>query len=324
MFASAHNNVFSIMTLAIAGLLIIASGLRWFLGKTGRLQESLNTEIRKRTRTWYVIVAFIIAPMIVGPGWTVAAIALLSMFCFSEFARATGLDKERLISYLVILGIVVVTIAAHAKSMAVFQAIPILFCIAIAGSAILADRPSGFVQRVGLSIFGFLFFGYGFGFLSLITSDPRYRPILLLLIIAVELNDVFAYMAGKLLGRRKMSPNTSPNKTIAGGLGALFLTTLTVYGLGRFVFQGTLAAAPMLLIPLGMGISIGGQLGDLMLSSVKRDVGIKDLGRLLPGHGGLLDRFDSLVLVSPLYFYFVEFFVSSPETQSIVTQIINK
>jgi phosphatidate cytidylyltransferase len=310
------------MTLAIVGLLLLATGLTWLLGKAGRLEPKLHTELNKRTRTWYVIVTCVLLPMIAGPSWTIAAVAALSIFCFSEFARATGLVRERLVSTLVTAGIVMVNVAAYVKSMTLFQAIPVCFSILLVSCTILSDRPNGFIQRVGLGLFGFLFFGYGFGFLSLITNVDRYRSILLMLILAVELNDVFAYLTGKLFGRRKMSPNTSPNKTLAGGSGALVLTTLTVWGLGSLVFKDTGAASSMFLIPLGMAISIGGQLGDLMLSAVKRDIGIKDLGNLLPGHGGLLDRFDSLVLVSPLFFYFIELLVNAPLIQPIVNTIV--
>jgi phosphatidate cytidylyltransferase len=125
----------------------------------------------------------------------------------------------------------------------------------------------------------------------------------------VELNDVFAFIVGKTLGRRKLIPNTSPNKTIAGAVGALVLTTLLVMGIGPFVFQGTVLASWVHLAILGVLISILGQFGDLILSSIKRDLGIKDMAATIPGHGGLLDRFDSVILVAPAVFHYVNYFV---------------
>ena len=130
-------------------------------------------------------------------------------------------------------------------------------------------------------------------------------PMLLLLLVSVELNDVFAYLSGKTLGRRKLAPNTSPNKTIGGAVGAMLLTTGLVMLLGRPVFAATEMSSWGVLAGLGLVLSVAGQLGDLMLSSIKRDIGVKDMGVTLPGHGGLLDRFDSLLLAAPAFFHYV-------------------
>jgi phosphatidate cytidylyltransferase len=175
--------------------------------------------------------------------------------------------------------------------------------------AILPDQPRGYIQRVALGVLGFVLFGSCLGHLGYFANDANYRPILLMILLTVELNDVFAYIAGKTFGRRKLAPNTSPNKTVGGALGALVLTTLVVAVLARFVFEGTVLARPIHLVTLGVLISVMGQFGDLMLSSIKRDLDLKDMGVLLPGHGGLLDRFDSLILVGPAVFHYVNYFV---------------
>jgi phosphatidate cytidylyltransferase len=163
----------------------------------------------------------------------------------------------------------------------------------------------GYIQRVGLGIMGFLFFGVCFGHLSYMANDSDFRPILLLILVTVELNDVFAYISGKTMGRRKLTPNTSPNKTVEGAVGALLLTTTVVAILGHFVFRDSPVDGLVSLLGLGLIVSVAGQFGDLMLSSIKRDIGIKDMGATIPGHGGLLDRFDSLILVAPAVFHYV-------------------
>jgi phosphatidate cytidylyltransferase len=115
-------------------------------------------------------------------------------------------------------------------------------------------------------------------------------------------------MCGKTLGHRRMSPLTSPKKTWAGGIGAVLLTTPLVAVIGHFVFRGQPVDHWLQLTALGLIISVGGQLGDLMLSAIKRDLGIKDFAATIPGHGGLLDRFDSLILVAPAVFHYVGYF----------------
>jgi phosphatidate cytidylyltransferase len=140
-------------------------------------------------------------------------------------------------------------------------------------------------------------------------NDSDYRPIVLIVLFAVELNDVFAFVCGKLLGKRKLARHTSPNKTLEGAVGALVLTTTFVALVSRPLFVGTPMDSTVAVIGLGAIIAVGGQFGDLMLSSIKRDLGIKDTGATLPGHGGLLDRFDSLILVAPAVFHYVGYLV---------------
>ena len=106
-----------------------------------------------------------------------------------------------------------------------------------------------------------------------------------------------------------MLPGTSPNKTVSGALGALAVTTVLVAFIAGRLFAGTpMGSLPVLLL-FGALVSIAGQGGDLVLSSIKRDLGIKDMGTLLPGHGGVLDRFNSLLLVAPAAFHFVGYLV---------------
>jgi phosphatidate cytidylyltransferase len=135
---------------------------------------------------------------------------------------------------------------------------------------------------------------------------------MILIILCVELNDVYAFCCGKLIGGPKAIPTTSPGKTWSGCIGALVCTSITFCILGHFVFVGTKADHWGHLVFMGASLSVIGQFGDLLLSSIKRDVGIKDMGRLIPGHGGLLDRFDSLVLLPPFALHYLSLILDSP------------
>jgi len=230
------------------------------------------------------------------------------VLCYREFARATGFFRYRSLSIVVVLGIIATTFAIADHWYGFFVAIPPLTMVLLAMVAVLRDEPRGYTQRVGLGIIGFLLFGHCLGHLGYMANDADFRPIVMLIILTVELNDVFAYITGKTFGHRKITPQTSPNKTLGGALGALVLTTALVSTVGHFVFAGSGVDTPVKLIGLGLIVSVAGQFGDLMVSSIKRDIGIKDMGASIPGHGGLLDRFDSMLLVAPAVFHYIGFF----------------
>jgi phosphatidate cytidylyltransferase len=296
------------LTLTVVALLVVAAALIWGLHAIGRTSDQLHDELLKRVRSWAVIAPLLIVPVLLGAAWTIGAVALLSVLCYREFARATGLFRFRLISVVVVLGIACITFAVVDHWYGFFVALPPLTIVLIAIVAILRDQPKGYTQRVGLGAVSFLFFGVCLGHLGYIANDPDYRPIIMMIIATVELNDVFAYVCGKTFGRRKLVPNTSPKKTLGGALGALVFTTALVAVLAHYVFQDSRVDTVAKLIGLGLIVSVAGQFGDLMLSSIKRDIGIKDMAATIPGHGGFLDRFDSLLLVAPAVFHYVGFF----------------
>jgi len=309
------------MTAVIMGSLVLAPLAIVVLNWLGKLDPKLRSDLWVRLRSWMVLVPLMLIPVLAGAAWTVIGTATLSLLCYREYARATGLFRERVMSAVVAAGILAVNFAALDHWYGFFTALfPLTVCV-LAAVGILADRPKGYIQRVALAIFAFVFFGAGLGHVSFLANDAAYRPMILLLLVTVELNDVFAYCTGKAFGARKLCVNTSPNKTIAGAAGAVVLTTAATVALGRVVFRGDEVGAWPHLIGLGVLISVSGQFGDLMLSSIKRDIGVKDLGALIPGHGGLLDRFDSLILAAPTVFHYIMYFrgIGAGQPERILT-----
>lgn len=293
------------LCLLIAGVVVAASIAIAALAAAGRLSVGLRKELIKRTLAWVAMTPLVVIPILIGAAATVPLVAIISLLCYREFARATGLFREKTMSALVVLGIIAVNLAALDHWYGLFVALGPLVFVLFAAVGVFADRPSGYIQRVGLAALAFLFFGVCLGHLSYFANDARYRPMLLLLIVCIALNDVFAFCVGKSIGGPKLAPNTSPNKTISGSVGALVLTTALVVWLGQAVFAHTPMSKWNLLVLLGLILSAAGQLGDLTVSSIKRDVGIKDMGVLIPGHGGVLDRCNSLLLAAPAMFHFV-------------------
>jgi phosphatidate cytidylyltransferase len=124
-----------------------------------------------------------------------------------------------------------------------------------------------------------------------------------LLMVITALNDIGQFVAGRLLGKRPLARRLSPNKTWEGAWGGVLLCTLLSVLVGRLLGLASLS----FLAVLGLGISLSGIAGDLLFSAAKRRLGIKDFSTLIPGHGGMLDRVDSLVLTAPCLFLVLRF-----------------
>lgn len=294
-------------TIVLAALLAITPVIFVVLRAAGKTDAKLNAELWKRYLSWLVMVPLLAVPVLLGPVWTMAGTALLGAFCYREFAGVTGLRSEPSVHIPVLVGIAALTLAVFDNWYNFFAALFPLTITVIAATTILVDRPQGYLRRVALGTAGFMLFGGAWAHVGFLANDPKYCGYVILLLVSVQLNDIFAYICGKTFGSRKLCPQTSPNKTVGGALGAVVLTTIVVFLLGKSVFAGTAMARPGALVALGMLLSVAGQLGDLMLSSIKRDLGIKDMGDLIPGHGGLLDRFDSVLLAAPVLFHLIKY-----------------
>lgn len=288
---------------AVTALLLgrIITQIAW---RRGKLSASAHTELGRRMRTWAVIIPAASLPILLGPVAIAMGITLLGLFLFREFARATGIRLDRALGIPVLVGFAVVAAAMirDEYELLLFSA-PLFAALTMAGG-LLKDRPAGYLKRIGCANLGFMICGVWpahLGFLAQWTSPA----LLLWMVLAVELNDVFAYLSGKLVGRRALCPNTSPGKTRGGLIGSLVLTTIFVTASGLFLFRDEIVGEVGVLVPLGMILSLTGTVGDLILSSIKRDLDLKDLAELLPGHGGLLDRCDSLVFAAPVLALFL-------------------
>ena len=165
------------------------------------------------------------------------------------------------------------------------------------------------------SIAGVLYFGFPFAYMAMLRDMqpevmlstslgalPFGAALIWIMFIGTWASDTFAYFTGSAFGRHKLCPSISPNKTVEGFLGSVVGTTASVAGLGVFF---SLPVKELAL--LGLAISILATLGDLVESVAKRYTGIKDSGNIIPGHGGIWDRFDSVLFTAPLVYYFVKF-----------------
>ena len=276
--------------------------------RLARPPAALARDLWDRYWSWLILAPMMFVPVLLGAAVTIAGVGLLSVACYHEFARASGLFRYAVTSATVAAGLVAVTFAVADHWWDMFVALPPIGIAVIAATALLADHPADYIQRVALGTMAFLLFGVCLGHLGYLANDRHYRPVLVWLVLCVQCSDIAAYSVGKAIGGRKLAPNTSPNKTVGGAVGALAITTLLAVGLGYVGLAGTRVNTVRRLIPLGLLLGASAQLGDLTLSSVKRNLQIKDWAATFPGHGGLLDRFNSLLFAAPAALHYIGYY----------------
>jgi phosphatidate cytidylyltransferase len=160
---------------------------------------------------------------------------------------------------------------------------------------------------VSVLIFGMLYIGFTLGHLLLIRGLPDGIFLIFFVILVTWAGDTGAYYAGVSMGRTPLAPRISPNKTVEGLLGGCILAVVIAL-IARAWFLPSFTIVDALV--LGVMLTVAGLLGDLSESMFKRGAGVKDSGGLIPGHGGMLDRLDSLLLTAPTYYYYVTLFKS--------------
>ena len=178
--------------------------------------------------------------------------------------------------------------------------------VVVGALSVARGRPApGALADAAATAFAPIYIGLPLGALAAIRADwsGGSREALLLLLAVIVVSDSAQYYTGRAFGRRPLSPQISPKKTVEGAIGGVVFGTLAMAAGGSFVF-----ATPIwLLAILGAAISLLGIVGDLFESLLKRSAGVKDSSNLIPGHGGVLDRIDSWLFAAPVYYLFVRF-----------------
>ncbi len=188
--------------------------------------------------------------------------------------------------------------------------VPLYMFLLIPVAMVKKGETQGFIKSCAVIHWGLMSAVYSLGYVALFYSIPAsINPkggilglIFYILILTIS-NDFSQFFFGKTMGRHKIVPTISPNKTWEGFLGGIFGTTIISIIMGYFltpmsIYQSAFAGAVL---------AVAGFLGDVTMSGVKRDLGIKDTSQLIPGHGGILDRFDSLIFTAPLFFHYIAY-----------------
>lgn len=168
--------------------------------------------------------------------------------------------------------------------------------------ALLRKGPHGFIKSASASVFALVYLPFLAGFLILLARPHNGLEQIMVFVLLVASNDTFAYVTGVLIGKHPMAPKHSPKKTWEGLAGSIIFTTF----IGFLTFDGILDLNPWIGAAVGLLIVFTATTGDLIESAIKRDFAIKDMGNLLPGHGGVMDRLDSIVLSAPALWLVLE------------------
>ena len=296
----------------VVGLLVLASVIGFVLSRrvTGESGRETVRNLNARIKAWWGMVAVFALAFAFGKTVTLVLFALISFYCLREFISLTPTrpsDHRALAAafYLFIplqywlIGIEWLTMLTIAIPVYAFLLLPVL--------SLQKGEVDDFLSRTAKIQWGLMLavFCISHAPALLILNIPGYNNFLLLffLVTVVQLSDVMQYVFGKLFGRHKLAPRISPSKTVEGLVGGGLTATLIGGGLYWITPFAPIEAAGLALV-----IVIAGLLGGLVLSAVKRSLGAKDWGAMIQGHGGALDRMDSVTFAAPLFFHLVNYF----------------
>ena len=266
-------------------------------------------ELKDRVNSWWYILGFFSLGIMLNSTLAMFFFAFLSFLALKEyFTLIPSRLTDRRVMFYAYLSIPIQYYFAGISWYGMFLIwIPVYLFLLLPFRQVLIGETKGFLENTARVQWGLMMFVFGLSHLAyMLTLKPIEgvggNELVLYLVLLTAFNDVLQYLWGKSFGKHKIIPKVSPNKTVEGFVGAFFtISILAVFFsyLTPFNWYEALGA--------GMLISAAGFVGDVVISMIKRDIGVKDSGNLIPGHGGVLDRVDSLVYTAPLFFHYVHY-----------------
>jgi phosphatidate cytidylyltransferase len=298
----------------LAALLLTATAVGQVLDRVVATPSGRVTvdNVNARVRAWWVMsIAFALAVASGGVG-SVVLFALISLLALREFVTLspTGrVDHAALVwSFFLVTPVQYVLVGIQWYGFFSIM-IPVYAFLFVTARLVLAGETERFLERAATIQWGLIACVYCISYapalllLDIEGYEGENAKLLFFLVVVVQLSDVFQYVWGKLLGRHPIAPTISPNKTWEGFLGGIACAVLLGTSLWWITPFNPWQAALM-----ALAIALMGFVGGLVMSAIKRDRGLKDYGSLIEGHGGILDRVDSLLFAAPLFFHLTRFF----------------
>jgi phosphatidate cytidylyltransferase len=312
-----HPHVLAAL-IGIFVLLVVATLVVWGLR---RLRPGLDLgEVPLRVRTWWVMAGVFTVALVLDRVVSLVFFAFLSFLALKEYLSlipTRRVDRQVLLLAYLAIPVQYLWVAREWYLMFLLW-VPVYMFLLLPLRMVLDGETSGFLRAAGTVHWGLMTMVFALSHVAymLVLVPPEGRPqwnaagtpiggapMVLFLVFLTQLNDVAQFLFGKSFGRNKVIPKVSPNKTWEGLLGGVATTIVLAQLLAPWLTPFTRPQA----LAAGVIIGLGGFVGDVVVSALKRDLGIKDSGSLLPGHGGILDRIDSLLYTAPLLFHYVAY-----------------
>lgn len=296
---------------AVVGVLVVASVIVAVLRRGD--DAGRHAELAARVRSWWVLVTIFALAISFRRGIAIAFFALLSFLALKEYLSLIPTRRaDRRVLFWAYLCVPLQYLWVWQQWYNMFLIfIPVWAFLFIAMRMVLRGETRDFLRAAGSIHWGLMTMVFGLSHLAWLLVLPGAAPVaahgaalLLFVVLLTELNDVMQYVWGRTLGRHRIIESVSPKKTAEGLIGGILTTTLLAVALAPLLTPLTRTDA----IAVGLMIGCGGFIGDVTISALKRDIGVKDSGTLIPGHGGILDRVDSLLFTAPLFFHFLMYF----------------
>jgi phosphatidate cytidylyltransferase len=269
------------------------------------------SNLNARIRAWWVMSAVFALTLVVGQTGSLVLFGLMSFLALREYITLveTRRGDHRTLFWAFFIFTPAQYYLIHIRWYGMFAIlIPVYAFLFVPTRMAMAGDTQSFLERASKIQWGLMICVYCLSYAPalLMLNIPGYGPeakLLLYLVLVDQISDVLQYVWGKLLGKHKIAPTVSPNKTWEGFIGGV----LTATGIGTALWWMT-PFTPRAAALISLSITLMGFAGGLTMSAIKRDRGVKDYGTLIEGHGGILDRMDSLCFAAPVFFHFVRYY----------------
>ena len=292
----------------IIGLLAVATLLGAWLARAK--PEKDFTELNARIRSWWFMAGVFMLAILLSRAVSLVFLTFLSFLALKEYLSLIPTRRaDRGVLLWVYLAVPLQYLWVWVDWYGMFIIfIPVYMFILIPVRMVLHGQTEGFLRAAGTIHWGLMTTVFTLSHMAYLLQLPekggaKGASLVLFLVLVTQFNDVAQYTWGKLFGRHKVMPTVSPNKTYEGLLGGIATSFVLVYVLAPHLTPLTRNES----LVAGFFLPLAGFLGDVSVSAIKRDIGVKDSGSSIPGHGGVLDRVNSLTFTAPLFFHFLRY-----------------